>query len=68
MLVVQKVMHSTEEKYNVEVAVTDMDDEGEELGGVYAEVVKLEVERIELSGCDKACKTGIELMGAKIKS
>ena len=34
-----------------------LDDEGEELGGVYAEVAKLEVERIELRGCSKACKT-----------
>ena len=48
--------------------MTDMDDEGEELGGVYAEVVKLELKRIELSGCCKACKTGMELMGAKLKS
>ena len=48
--------------------MTDMDDEGEELGGVYAEVAKLEVERIELSGCGKACKTGKELMGARLKS
>ena len=45
-----------------------LDDEGDELGVVYAEVVKLEVERIELSGCSKACKTGMELMGAKFKS
>ena len=52
----------------MEVAVTDMDDEGEELGGVYAEVAKLELERIELSGCGKACKTGKELMGARLKS
>ena len=48
--------------------MTDMDDEEEELGGIYAEVVKLEVERIELSGCGKACKNGMELMGAKFKS
>ena len=48
--------------------MTDMDDEGKELRGVYAEVVKLEVERIELSGCGKACKTGMELMDAKLKS
>ena len=48
--------------------MTDMDEEGKELGGVYAEVVKLEVERIELSGCGKACKTGTELMDAKFKS
>ena len=52
----------------MEVAVTDIDDEGEELGGVYAEVTKLEVERIELSGCGKACKTDMDLMGAKLKS
>ena len=48
--------------------MTDMDDEGKELGYVYAEVTKLEVERIELSSCGKACKTGTELMGAKLKS
>ena len=45
-----------------------MDDEGKELGGVYAEIVKLEVEWIELSGCGKACKTGTELMDAKLTS
>ena len=48
--------------------MTDMDDEGKELGGIHAEVVKLKVERIELSGCGKACKTGTELMDAKLKS
>ena len=48
--------------------MTDMDDEGEELGRVYAEVTKLEVKRIELSGYGKACKTGTEQMDAKLKS
>ena len=52
----------------MEVAETDMDDEGKELGDVYAEFAKLEVERIELSSCGKACMTGTELMGAKFKS
>ena len=48
--------------------MTDMDDEGKELGSKYDEVMKLEVERIELSGSGKACKTGTELMDAKLKS
>ena len=48
--------------------MTDMDDERKELGGVYVEVTKLELERIELSSCGKECKTGTELMGAKLKS